>query len=130
MTVINRTDAPVAVAEAGLEIRSIQAGDMYVGFEKWPRARLEALFEGMPGNACQAEHWGFVLKGKMRARTKDGEITIEAGQAYHLDRGHTVLEVLEPAEVVEFTPVKDPYLAETVRVFEQNLPKLLATLKR
>lgn len=129
MIAIRKNDAPVGVHEAGMEIRSIEAGSMYVGFERWPSGRVESLFDGLPGRMCQAEHWGYTLKGKWRVRTSQGDHLVEAGQAYHLPRGHMLLEVLEPIEVVEFTPVNDPYVDQTIKAFERNLPKVLAGLR-
>jgi len=129
MAAIRKNDTRASVNEAGLELRSVQAGEILVGFERWPKGRVEGLFEGLDGNECQASHWGYVIRGKVRVRTAQGEKLVQAGEAYHLAPGHTLVEVLEPVELVEFTPAKDPYLADSVKAFQRNLPKVLATLK-
>lgn len=129
MSAIRKDEARTTVNEAGLELRSAPAGDMLVGFERWPKGRVEDLFEGLPGKECHASHWGYTLKGKWRVRSADGERLVQAGEAYYLAPGHTLLEILEPVELIEFTPAKDPYLDQSVRAFQRNLPKILAALK-
>lgn len=129
MIAIPKSSAPLAFKGQGMEVRSAEAGTMFVGMETWPVGSLESLFDGLPGNECRAEHWGYTVRGAWRVRTHNGEETIEAGQAYHLPRGHTLLEVLEPLEIVEFTPLGDPYLAETVEAFQKNLPRVLPLLR-
>lgn len=129
MIAIPKSSAPLAFRGQGMEVRSVEAGTMFVGMERWPVGNLEGLFDGLPSHECRAEHWGYTVQGKWRVRTQDGEETIEAGQAYHLPRGHTLVAVLEPLEIVEFTPIGDPYLAETVKAFQANLPRVLPLLK-
>lgn len=58
---------------------------------------------GLPDDACQSPHWGYVLRGRARVITRDGEFTISAGRAYHLAPGCNVV-IEEDAEFVEFSP--------------------------
>ncbi|HVL87575.1 MAG TPA: hypothetical protein VM681_06175 [Candidatus Thermoplasmatota archaeon] len=129
MIAISRKNLVANVDRSGLEIRSAPAGDMIVGWERWPAGDVSGLFRGLPGDACQAEHWGYTVAGKWRVRTAAGVETIEAGQAYYVPRGHVLLEIVEPMEVVEFTRAKDPYLTESVKAFETNLPGVMRALK-
>src|SRR5918997_2221400 len=55
------------------EGRLQQFDDYYVNFETMP-AGLGGpeLFKGLPDDACQAEHWGYIFKGKVRFSYTDG----------------------------------------------------------
>jgi hypothetical protein len=65
------------------------------------------LFAGLPDDACQSPHWGYLISGRLRVLSTDGtEETIAAGQAYHLPAGHNVV-VEEDALVLEFSPSAD-----------------------
>lgn len=76
------------------------------------------LFKGLPNDMCQAEHWGYVLKGRMRLKSADGEELIGAGDAYYFKPGH-VPSFEEDTEVVEFSS-KASYQA-TLEVAARNI---------
>lgn len=55
-----------------------------VAFERWKAGTdTRLLFADLPGGACPANHYGYVLKGRARVLTEAGEEVIQAGQAYH-----------------------------------------------
>lgn len=86
------------------ETRTIEAGGMTIAFEHVAAGVNTApLFVGLPDDACQSPHWGYVLKGRARVIGRDGEVTIAEGQAYYLAPGHNVV-IEEDAEFVEFSP--------------------------
>jgi hypothetical protein len=92
--------------EALGESRTMQIGAMTVSFERWKAGTdTRPLYADLPGGTCPANHYGYVLKGRGRVLTAEGEEIIEAGQAYHMAPGHNVV-VDEDAELVEFTPVE------------------------
>jgi mannose-6-phosphate isomerase-like protein (cupin superfamily) len=92
--------------EALGESRTLQIGDMTVAFERWKAGTdTRPLYANLPGGACPANHYGYVLKGRARVLTEAGEEIVQAGQAYHMPPGHNVI-VEEDAELVEFTPVE------------------------
>ena len=62
--------------------------------------------KGLPGDACQCPHWGYMLKGRLRMRSDDGERVYEAGQAYYWAPGHVPV-ALEDCEFVEFSPTEE-----------------------
>jgi hypothetical protein len=91
------------------EGRLQQFADYYVNFENIP-AGLGGpqMFKGLPDDACQCEHWGYLFKGKFRFTYTDGrEDVVSAGEAYYAHPGH-VFEALEDRETVEFSP-KEPF---------------------
>ena len=106
------------------EGRMTQFGDYYVNFETIP-AGLGGpeLFKGLPDDACQCEHWGYLFKGKIRFSYTDGsEDVISAGEAYYAPSGH-VFEALEDAETVEFSTTKEQF-EELLEVVGKNLEAL------
>ncbi|HSL37000.1 MAG TPA: hypothetical protein VK883_09230 [Arthrobacter sp.] len=68
----------------------------------------EALFfKGAPNDQCQANHLGYVLKGKFGVRRGDGvEEIFEAGDAFVIEPGHTPI-VFAGCEFVAFTPTEE-----------------------
>jgi hypothetical protein len=87
--------------------RASEAGDFTVAFETWKAgADTRPIFKGLPGDSCQAPHWGYLLKGKCRILGPDGEEMIEAPAAYYLPPGHNVV-VDEDIEILEFTPTAE-----------------------
>ncbi|HBY93372.1 MAG TPA: hypothetical protein DEP84_05295 [Chloroflexi bacterium] len=97
-------DVPIVFQHGDGETRLVDWGEMTVAFQRLP-AGLESasLFAELPGGQCPSAHWGYVFKGRMRFRGRDGEEIIEAGQAYYIPPGHTA-EFLEDTEVLEFSP--------------------------
>ena len=65
------------------------------------------LFQGLPGNQCQAPHWGYVTKGSVHVQYADGtEEVVRAGQVYYWPPGHAVW-VDEDYAAVEFSPAEE-----------------------
>jgi hypothetical protein len=89
-------------------IRGIDQGGMTIAFERLSAGVETApLYQGLPEDACQSPHWGYVISGRLRAIATDGSEDIaEAGQAYYLPPGHNVV-VEEDALVVEFSPTHE-----------------------
>jgi mannose-6-phosphate isomerase-like protein (cupin superfamily) len=94
-------------------------GGYTVAFEKYSAdADLTPFFKGLPDDQCQAEHWGYVISGKLTFKTADGEETFEGGDAYYVPPGHTPV-LYAGTEVVEFSPTKE--LQQTFEVVERNM---------
>lgn len=61
-------------------------------------------FKGAPDDQCQANHLGYVIKGKFGIRRGDGvEEIFEAGDAFVVGPGHTPI-TFAGCEFVAFTP--------------------------
>jgi hypothetical protein len=88
--------------------RTIDQGGMTIAFERLSAGVETApLYKGLPDDACQSPHWGYLVSGRLRAVATDGtEERIAAGQAYYLPPGHNVV-VEEDALVVEFSPTDE-----------------------
>lgn len=64
------------------------------------------LLEGLPDDACQCPHWGYVFKGRMTYRFGDHEEVVEAGDAFYLPPGHVPV-VEAGTEIVQFSPTEE-----------------------
>jgi len=91
------------------EGRQVDAAGIRIAFETMPAQFPpdESPFQGLPGDRCQCDHWGYVFKGSFRVTYPDGpEEVIRAGEAYHLRPGHFV-QTIEPVELLELSPVAE-----------------------
>ena len=112
-------DLPIAYESDGIVLHEVEWGEMNVGLEAFPAGLDTApIFRGLPDDRCQCPHWGYVVRGKMRVRYADHDEVLAAGDAYHLAPGHTI-EMLEPSEIVEFSP-RSLY-QQTMEVAERNI---------
>ncbi len=108
MRAISREEAPVAIEGDGLEFRRQEiGGGMTTAFVRAPKgADFRPALAGLPGDLCQCPHWGYVLKGRVKMHTPDGEEVYEAGQAFYWAPGHAP-EALEDSEYVDFSPTDE-----------------------
>jgi hypothetical protein len=88
--------------------RAIDQGGMTIAFERLSAGVETApLYKGLPDDACQSPHWGYLVSGRLRVVATDGsEERIGAGQAYYLPPGHNVV-VEQDALIVEFSPTEE-----------------------
>jgi hypothetical protein len=115
----NKNDIEETVEAPGFEGRYAEVLDYTVGFETYSEETdLSPLFVGLPDDACQCQHLGYVLKGSVTFKTTNGDETFSSGDAYVVGAGHTPL--LHPGtEIVEFSPTVE--LNETMAVVTKNL---------
>ncbi|MEU1004638.1 MULTISPECIES: hypothetical protein [Streptomyces] len=108
MTAATRDDVPVALGGEGVEVRNMPiGGGMSISYITLPQGTdMGPALKGLPDDACQCPHWGYLLKGRIRMRTATGEEEYEAGQAYYWGPGHVPL-ALADTELVEFSPDAD-----------------------
>ncbi|KOV93849.1 hypothetical protein ADK65_31755 [Streptomyces sp. NRRL B-1140] len=108
MTAATRDDVPVALGGDGVEVRTMPiGGGMSISYITLPQGTdMAPGLKGLPDDACQCPHWGYLLKGRIRMRTATGEEEYEAGQAYYWGPGHVPL-ALADTELVEFSPDAD-----------------------
>lgn len=101
-----RVDAPGAVAR---QQRDFGDATDYgaIGGEHFSMAAgtdLAPLLKGLDGDACQAPHWGYIIKGELTVSYTDGsEERASAGDLVYWPPGHSV-RVGEDAELVLFSP--------------------------
>ena len=79
-------------------------GGITVGFEEAKAGQdASAMVRGLPDDRCQAPHWGYLFSGKIVVHYADRTETVEGGQAYYIEPGHSI-EFLEDSSALEFTP--------------------------
>jgi hypothetical protein len=61
---------------------------------------------GLPGDLCPCPHWGYMLSGRLKMRTADGDTTYDAGQAFYWAPGHAPVAV-EDCAYVDFSPTDE-----------------------
>jgi hypothetical protein len=108
MKAISREDAPVAIEGDGVELRMKElSGGMTAAFVRVPKgADFRPALVGLEGDLCQCPHWGYVLKGRLKMHTANGEEVYEAGQAVYWAPGHAP-EALADTEYVDFSPTDE-----------------------
>lgn len=106
------------------ETCTAELGEYTVAFESMPEAfPPDIAFKGLPDDACQCPHWGFLFRGRFVARFTDGrEVVVTGGQAYYLPPGHT-FQSLEPCETVWFSPTRE--FKETFDLVAKNVEAFL-----
>jgi hypothetical protein len=105
MKAVRHEEAPIAIEGDGLEFRATEiGGGMSTAFVRVPAgADLRPALVGLQDDLCQCPHWGYMLKGRVRMHTRNGEQVYEAGQAFYWAAGHAP-EALEDSEYVDFSP--------------------------
>ena len=67
---------------------------------------MDAMLKGLPDDACQSPHWGYVLKGSVTMDVAGRNETYGAGDAFYVPPGHRP-NFEAGAEIVQFSPVED-----------------------
>lgn len=108
MHALARQDVPVVIEGGGVEVRLQEiGGGMSTSFIRLPEGTdLGPALVGLPGDACQCPHWGYLLSGRLQMRTPDGTQEFSAGQAVYWAPGHAPL-ALEDTEYVDFSPTEE-----------------------
>jgi hypothetical protein len=103
----------------GFRSRMVEWGGMIVSYEIFPKGvDATPLFKGLPGDMCQAPHWGYVLRGRVRIKTANGDAVLKTGDVYYLEPGHVPVYE-EDTEVLEFSP-KEEY-QHTIDIVNKNI---------
>ena len=85
------------------------------------RNRHRTVLEGLPGDACQAPHWGYMIEGGVVVTYEDGTTdTCRASDVFYWPPGHSV-RVTDDAEVIMFSPQ-----LEHTTVLDHMLAKMTA----
>lgn len=89
MTATTRNETPVAIEGGGVELRAQEiGGDMSVAFARLPAGTdMTPAVKGLPGDACQCPHWGYLLKGRLKMRTEQGTRSTRRGRPSTGGRG-------------------------------------------
>ena len=101
-----KVDVPGAVARQATTFGRVAGFDEMAGeyFSLGAGTDIAPLLEGLPHDACDAPHWGYMVSGAVTVTFVDGsETTCRAGELFYWPPGHSV-RVLDDADVVLFSP--------------------------
>ncbi|CAM3622884.1 cupin domain-containing protein [Nocardioides marinus] len=107
---IAKQDIPTKIDVPGAKVRQLPdfgTADGLIGAEHFSLDAgldISPLLQGLPDDACQSPHWGFVVTGALVVTYTDGTVErCSTGDLFHWPAGHSVA-VQEDAEVVVFSP--------------------------
>jgi ribosomal protein L34 len=108
MTATAWVDTPVAIQGERVDVRVRElGGGMSAAFVRLAKGTdMAPAFKGLPDDRCQCPHWGFLFKGRLRMRTKDGEEVYQPRRAFYWPPGHAA-EALEDCEYLHFSPTEE-----------------------
>jgi hypothetical protein len=105
MPVFTRDNTKIGADLGSLGVQhAAEEGGMTISLESW-KAGLDTgeMYAELPGGACPASHWGYVVRGSLTLRFTDGETeTFRAGDAYYIRPGHNA-HIDEDCDMVEFS---------------------------
>ena len=106
MQSMKAADVPVAIKDDNVEVRMSEVGEMTVSYIRLAAGTdLGPALVGLPGDLCPCPHWGYMLEGRLRMRTADGEHTYQAGEAFYWAPGHAPSAVTD-CSYVDFSPTE------------------------
>lgn len=108
MLTASRETASEALHGAGFEGRYEDfEGGYTVGFETFTEdVDMTPRLKGLPDDLCPSPHWGYVIRGKLTYKIGDRAEVIEAGQAFYVPAGHTLITDAG-TELVFFSPTRE-----------------------
>lgn len=107
MESLKQADLRTRVDGPGVDLRTKEVGGMTAGWIKLDKGvDLSAATKGLQDDLCQCPHWGFLIKGRLRMKEKDGTSEYGAGEAFYWAPGHAP-EALEDSEYIDFSPTQD-----------------------
>jgi hypothetical protein len=86
--------------------RSVQWGDMEVGYTEAPAVDCSPVYAQLPGGVCQCPHYGYVIEGAVRCvypGTDWPDEVAHTSELYFFPAGHTLVYD-EPSKVIEINP--------------------------
>jgi len=107
MGAINREDVPAAIQNENVDFRTTTEGGMAVAFVRLQKGTdMAPALAGLPDDLCPCPHWGYMLKGQLKMKTKTGDEVYKAGQAFYWSPGHAP-EALADCEYVDVSPADE-----------------------
>lgn len=65
---------------------------------------IAPLLKGLKDDACQAPHWGYMIRGELVVTYTDGQVdTCKEGDLFYWPPGHSV-RVIRDSDVILFSP--------------------------
>ena len=104
MKSLERTDLTARDEGDGVELRTSELGGMTIGWVRLAKGvDLSPATKGLPDDLCPCPHWGYMIKGRVRMKEKNGSSEYAAGQVFYWAPGHAP-EALEDSEYIDVSP--------------------------
>jgi hypothetical protein len=99
---------PVVLEAPGVSIQSTDWNGMAALYVRLSAgADFTPVLKGLADDLCSCPHWGYVTKGAIYLKYKDGSEEIaRAGDLWHAPPGHTAW-CTEDSEFIEFSPQRE-----------------------
>src|SRR5882724_5689578 len=124
MSKVSRESAPEIVDYGPAEDRGDRFDGQTVNFTSIREdSDLAPLLKGLPGDACQCPHWGYMFSGSMTVRYADREETVEPGDAFYMPPGH-VPSATAGTEFIMFSPQRELAISEAA--MKANMQRLMS----
>ena len=106
--VTEKDKLPVVFEVSGVTIRATNWNGMAALYVRLGAgADFTPVLKGLVDDLCSCPHWGYVMKGAIHLRYKDGhEEVARAGDLWHTPPGHTAW-CNEDSEFIEFSPQQE-----------------------
>ncbi len=87
------TELPLMLAAGAAQVRGADWGGMRMAVASVPAGTdFGPLLQGLPKDRCPCDHWGYVVKGRLRVTHANGDEEImQAGDYIHIPKGHTAV---------------------------------------
>jgi hypothetical protein len=96
----------VRIAGNGVDFRTKEVGELTVSWVRLDKGvDLSGATVGLPDDLCPCPHWGYVIKGTVRMKTKEATRDFTSGEAFYWGPGHAP-QALEDSEYVDFSPTE------------------------
>jgi mannose-6-phosphate isomerase-like protein (cupin superfamily) len=100
----SKTELPILLEAGEATVRGVDWDDMRIAVVSVPEGTdFGPLLKGHPDDLCPCPHWGYVVKGRLKIQSDDGEETLRAGDVFYLSAGHTGVAE-EDTEFLEVSP--------------------------
>ena len=106
--VTEKTKLPVVLEVPGVTIQSTDWNGMAALYVRLSAgADFTPVLKGLADDLCSCPHWGYVTKGAIHLKYKDGiEEIARAGDLWYTPPGHTAW-CIEDSEFIEFSPQQE-----------------------
>lgn len=100
-------ELPTTIQNDNVEVRTSEVGEMTVSYIRLKAGTdLSPALVGLADDLCPCPHWGYMLKGRVLMKTKDGDKTFDAGKPFYWGPGHAPVAI-EDSEYVDFSPTEE-----------------------
>ncbi len=101
-------DLPVAMEAPGMTVRNLIWGEIAIGYLELPAGTdFTPMFKGLPDDACQCPHWGYVINGAVHLKYTDGsQEVVAAGDVFYWPAGH-IAWAEEDTSFLDFSPEQE-----------------------